>query len=168
MVPTLTGQLVTLRAPRPEDAESLTRILAEPEVLPWWGPHGIDEVRSEQIESQAGWVIEADGQPCGWIEFWEELEPRYMHTSLDVYVTTALHGRGHALEALRLAIRHLVDKGHHRFIIDPALANGRAIAAYEKLGFRPVGTMRSYERDNDGNWRDALLMDLLADELTDY
>jgi aminoglycoside 6'-N-acetyltransferase len=58
-----------------------------------------------------------------------------------------------------------VGRGHHRFTIDPAIANGRAIAAYAKLGFRPVGTMRSYERGNDGSWHDSLLMDLLGDEL---
>ena len=33
-------------------------------------------------------------------------------------------------------------------------------------GFRDVGVMRRYERANDGTWRDSLLMDLLADELT--
>ena len=34
-----------------------------------------------------------------------------------------------------------------------------------KLGFRPVGVMRRYQRMTDGRWVDALLMDLLADEL---
>ena len=49
--------------------------------------------------------------------------------------------------------------------IDPAAANTRAIRAYEKIGFRPVGVMRQYERAPDGTWRDGLLMDLLAGEL---
>src|SRR4249919_970302 len=154
MLPTLRGALVTLRPPRADDAEPLTRILAEPDVLAWWGPHDIDAVRREQIASAAGWVIEADGAPQGWIEFYEEREPRYRHANLDIYVTSALHGRGHGAEAMRLAIGHLVEQGHHRFTIDPAGANGRAIAAYTKLGFRPVGTMRSYERGNDNTWHD--------------
>jgi aminoglycoside 6'-N-acetyltransferase len=166
MLPTLEGELVTLRPPHPDDAEPLTRILAEPEVLQWWGPHDIDQVRREQIESEAGWVIEVEGKPSGWLEFAEERDPRYMHAGLDIYLTAELHGRGHAEEAMRLAIGHLIGQGHHRFTIDPALANRRAIAAYTKLGFRPVGTMRSYERGNDGTWHDGLLMDLLADELT--
>ena len=55
---------------------------------------------------------------------------------------------------------------YHRITIDPALANERAIAAYKKVGFKPVGVMRRYELARDGEWRDALLMDLLADELT--
>ena len=57
------------------------------------------------------------------------------------------------------------DRGHHRITIDPAAANVRAIAAYAKVGFRPVGVMRRYQRMPDGRWVDALLMDLLADEL---
>jgi aminoglycoside 6'-N-acetyltransferase len=79
-------------------------------------------------------------------------------------VTTALHGRGVGREAMRLAIRHFIEQGHHRFTIDPAADNERAIRAYAALGFKPVGVMRRYERAPNGNWQDGLLMDLLADE----
>lgn len=34
------------------------------------------------------------------------------------------------------------------------------------VGFQPVGIRRRSERGNDGVWHDALLMDLLAEELT--
>jgi aminoglycoside 6'-N-acetyltransferase len=55
------------------------------------------------------------------------------------------------------------ERGHHRVTIDPAVANAAAIRAYEKAGFEPVGVMRRYEQEPDGpNWRDALLMELLA------
>ncbi len=50
-------------------------------------------------------------------------------------------------------------------VIDPAADNTAAIRSYTKVGFRPVGIMRSYERGADGSWHDNLLMDLLADEL---
>jgi aminoglycoside 6'-N-acetyltransferase len=50
-------------------------------------------------------------------------------------------------------------------VIDPAADNAAAIRAYEKVGFRPVGVMRQYERLPGGEWHDGLLMDLLADEL---
>lgn len=45
------------------------------------------------------------------------------------------------------------------------LENTYAIQAYEKAGFKPVGTLRRYERIDNGEWRDALLMDLLAKEI---
>ncbi len=68
-------------------------------------------------------------------------------------------------DAIRLVARHLFDvRGHHRLTIDPAVANIRAIRAYEKVGFRPVGVMRRYERGTDGEWHDGLLLDLLREE----
>jgi aminoglycoside 6'-N-acetyltransferase len=58
----------------------------------------------------------------------------------------------------------LHERGHHRLTIDPAAHNARAIATYAKLGFKPVGRMRQYERGLDGTFHDGLLMDLLKDE----
>jgi aminoglycoside 6'-N-acetyltransferase len=85
---------------------------------------------------------------------------------MDIFLAPDRHGQGLGTDALRTLARHLIDdRGHHRLVIDPAVANTRAIGAYEKLGFRPVGVMRQVERSPDGEWRDALLMDLLADEL---
>jgi aminoglycoside 6'-N-acetyltransferase len=68
---------------------------------------------------------------------------------------------------VRTLARYLIDiRGHFRLTIDPAASNTRAIRTYEKVGFKPVGVMRKYERGADGTYHDGLLMDLLADELT--
>ncbi len=62
--------------------------------------------------------------------------------------------------------RHLFgQRGHHRLTIDPAAHNQRAIRSYQRVGFRPVGVMRRYERGADGSWHDGLLMDLLPEDL---
>lgn len=50
--------------------------------------------------------------------------------------------------------------------IDPAADNAAAVRCYTKVGFQPVGVLRRYWRDPTGAWRDGLLMDLLAEELT--
>ena len=50
--------------------------------------------------------------------------------------------------------------------IDPAAHNERAIRCYEKAGFKRVGVMREYWLDAEGVWRDGLLLDMLATELT--
>ena len=77
-----------------------------------------------------------------------------------------MHGRGLGPEAIRAVALHLIEeRGHHRLTIDPAADNVRAIRAYGKVGFRPVGRLRRYQRYPDGSWRDGLLMDLLAEEL---
>ena len=74
---------------------------------------------------------------------------------------------GDGTEAVALLARYLFEeRGHHRITIDPAAHNERAIRSYAKVGFRPVGVMRRYERGPDGTFHDGLLMDLLRDELT--
>jgi aminoglycoside 6'-N-acetyltransferase len=61
--------------------------------------------------------------------------------------------------------RRVERREHHRITIDPAAANERAIRCYAKVGFRPVGVMRQYERGTDGRFHDGLLMELLRDDL---
>jgi aminoglycoside 6'-N-acetyltransferase len=103
----------------------------------------------------------------GTVQFHEENEPDYRHAGLDIFLDAEHQGRGLGSEALRTLARYLVEvRGHHRLTIDPSAANERAIRAYGRIGFRPVGLMRRYERGADGTFHDGLLMDLLADELT--
>jgi aminoglycoside 6'-N-acetyltransferase len=162
--PALGGQNLVLRPPSERDVEPLAAILGEPDVSRWWGKRDVEWVRRELLEDGQGWVIVVDGALAGWLEASEETEPDYRHVAFDVFLTTALHGRGLGRHALRLAIAHFIEQGHHRFTIDPAADNRRAIRAYEAVGFKPVGVLRRHERGPDGSWHDGLLMDLLADE----
>jgi aminoglycoside 6'-N-acetyltransferase len=103
---------------------------------------------------------------AGAIQWSAETEPDYRHASIDIYLDPALHGRGLGTDAVRTLAEHLIaDQGFHRLVIDPAADNAAAIRCYGKVGFRPVGIMRQYERGSDGTWHDGLLMDLLAAEL---
>jgi aminoglycoside 6'-N-acetyltransferase len=163
----LTGPRVTLRSTTPEDAERLNPIRNEPEVLRWWGHLEPGEME-EFVAAESSLAIEVEGQVIGAIQFFEEEDPMYRHANIDVYVTAARHGQGYGTEAVQVLARHLLEeRGHHRITIDPAAANAAAIRAYEKVGFRPVGVMRSYEQGPDGTWHDGLLMELLAGELLD-
>jgi aminoglycoside 6'-N-acetyltransferase len=109
-------------------------------------------------------TIEVDGATAGMIQYWEELEPKYRHAGIDLFLDPGLHGRGIGTEAVRHVVRLLVEhRGHHRITIDPAAGNAAAIRTYEKAGFRAVGVMRRYERDVDGDgWHDGLLMELVV------
>ena len=146
------------------DEAELRRIHETPEVSRWWE---LPDERFPWDESESTRLtIEVDGAVAGLIQFHEELEPKYRHASIDLFLDPALHGRGIGTEAVRQVVRLLIDeRGHHRITIDPAAANAAAIRAYEKVGFKPVGVMRAYERDADGRgWHDGLLMELLAGE----
>ncbi|HEX2702267.1 MAG TPA: GNAT family protein [Solirubrobacteraceae bacterium] len=152
-----------LRAPTPADAGELRRIHETPEVARWWGVPGAGFPDEDATATR--FVIEADGAVAGMVQFFEEPDPDYRHAMIDLFVDPALHGRGLGTEALRRAVELLVtERGHHRITIDPAADNAAAIRTYEKAGFRPVGVLHRYERDQlrDG-WHDCLLMELLAD-----
>jgi aminoglycoside 6'-N-acetyltransferase len=165
----LLGAQVKLRPAGPTDISELTRIRSTPEVMRWW--RGGDDMAAAVAEDLAEegtetFVVEHEGRVAGAIQWHAEDEPDYRHAGIDIYLDPALHGRGLGADAVRTLARHLIaDRGHHRLVIDPAADNAAAIRCYSKVGFRPVGVMRHYERGLDGTWHDGLLMDLLADEL---
>lgn len=166
-LPILNGERVTLRPLCRDDTPVLRAMLVEPEVARWWGDYDDEKLERDFFDSlcASAYAIEADGQWTGVIEFHEVNDPDYRSAGIDIVLSTSLHGAGLGTDALRTLIRYLIDvRGHHRITIDPAADNTRAIHVYEKVGFRPVGVMRRYERGSDGQWHNGLLMDLLAEE----
>ena len=166
----LDGALVHLRPAMPEDAAAFEAILREPGIHAIWqasDPAADARDLAGRDDDVAVWAIEAGGEVVGLIQAAEGSDPRYRHGSIDIVLAERGQDRGLGTDAVRTVARWLVEaRGHHRLTIDPAAHNARAIAAYSKVGFRPVGVMRRYEGDLDGSWHDGLLMDLLANELT--
>ncbi|MER8184275.1 GNAT family protein [Kitasatospora sp. NPDC094015] len=168
--PTLHGAAVTLRPATAQDIPALAAIRAAPEVYARW--RGGADLAAEVAEDLADpstptLTVEYGGRVAGAIQWHAEEEPDYRHAGIDIYLDPAVHSRGVGTDAVRTLARHLITAlGHHRLVIDPAADNAAAIACYRKVGFRPVGVMRRYERGPDGSWHDGLLMDLLADELS--
>ena len=164
----LDGTAVHLRPATVADAEAVTLILADEGVNAWWQTADPVQDAIELIDDDelAFWLIESDGATVGIVMASEETDPQYRHGSIDIALADPGRGRGYGPDAVRTVARWLIGvRGHHRLTIDPSVENERAIAAYAKIGFRPVGTMRAYERWRDGSWHDGLLMDLLADDL---
>jgi len=182
---------VTLRALDGIDKARLLQIMAEPEVRRWWRRDDWERVVEPQSTSM---VVEVDAtagagphaaaagdagrrsagrrprllRSVGLIQFHEELDEDYRHAGIDLFISSEMQGRGLGPEAIRVLVRYLIDvRGHHRFVIDPALENTRAVAAYRTVGFRPVGVLRRYEQVEPGVYADGLLMDLLAEELVE-
>jgi len=173
----LEGDLVRLRPVAPADPPALIAILEEPEVARWWRRaewERVDERGAVTLVIElkaAGAIAGAGGAPAatagravaGCIQYTEETDPDYFSAAVDIFVGTATQGRGVGPDTMRTLITWLFEvRGHHRLTVDPAAENARAIHVYEELGFRPVGVLRRYERVEDGVWRDALLMELLA------
>ncbi|WP_305783038.1 GNAT family N-acetyltransferase [Symbioplanes lichenis] len=179
-----------LRPATEADIPALAAIRAEPEVLARWrgGPDFVPELRESIADEETRFLAivlpdsfpagpsparptlqESDppaGRVAGAIQWSAEPEPDYRHASIDIFLDPSVHNRGLGTDAVRALATHLVDvERFHRLVIDPAADNEAAIRCYAKVGFRPVGIMRQYERDADGTWHDGLLMDLLAADL---
>jgi aminoglycoside 6'-N-acetyltransferase len=164
----LKGDRVVLRRLEVDDVGVLVEIQAQPSVARWWDQPNEEDLRRQAAgeSEETSFAIIVDGTVAGLIQYAEENDPMYRHAGIDLFLSEELQGRGLGTDAVRTLARHLVqDRGHHRLTIDPAADNHAAIRAYEKVGFKPVGVMRQYERSPSGEWRDGLLMDLLADEL---
>jgi aminoglycoside 6'-N-acetyltransferase len=165
----LQGVTVTLRPATPADVAALVTIRATPEVQDRWG--GADDVTAEILDELVApdvhvLVIDQADRIVGAIQWQASEDSVYRHAGIDLYLDPAVHGRGLGTDAVRTLARHLIhDHRHHRLVVDPAADNVAAIRCYTKVGFRPVGVMRQYERGPDGTWHDGLLMDLLAGEL---
>ncbi len=161
-LPTLTTGPITLRPAEANDADSLLAMLAAPAVSEWWG----DNTRESILEELEGaFTILIEGVVAGLLECHEEPDETYPSVAFDIFLGTQFHHRGHGRSALRLAIDHFAAHGHHRFTIDPTVGNEAAVRSYTAVGFKPVGILRAAERSPRGEWRDGLLMDLLAWEL---
>jgi aminoglycoside 6'-N-acetyltransferase len=166
--PVLRGERVTLRQLTEADLSRLLEILLQPMVAEWWPGYDMTRLRADTLEDPDGTslAVELDGDFVGLVMYTEEPDPYYKHAGIDIALDTTCVGQGLGSDTLRTVARHLFeDRGHHRLSIDPALANVRAIGAYKKVGFKPVGVVRQYERGADGSWHDNLLMDMLGGEL---
>ena len=165
----LRGRRVVLRPAGLDDLDAIVAIRSTPEVRSRWRG---DDLRAEFLDDIAApdlhlfTVVDADGTIVGAIQWAAEEDPDYRHANMDMYLHPAVHGRGYGPDAVRTLARQLFEaEGHHRLTIDPAADNAAAIRCYGKVGFRPVGVLRQYERGLDGSWHDGLLMELLAGEI---
>ncbi len=150
------------------DRDAFARILADPTVARWWQTPDVDADAAELLADPelAIWLVEEAGSVVGLVMAGEETDPQYRQASIDLAIVAAGQGRGLGRDVVRTVARWLIEaRGHHRLTIDPSVENERAIRAYASVGFRPVGTLRAYERWLNGTWHDGLLMDLLAGEL---
>ena len=123
------------------------------------GIHDIDpdteiaEIRSN-LDSEAvePLLVELDGRPIAYLQSYDpHLEDDHPYQDqpfgtlgIDLTIGPAeLLGAGHGSAIVRQFSDELFAEGAPRVIIDPDPRNARAIRAYEKAGFRPIGERTS-------------------------
>jgi aminoglycoside 6'-N-acetyltransferase len=144
------------RAVSEADLPMLAAWLAEPHVAEWWdeGPEAelagiieaMDSVETEPL------IVELDGRPIAYVQSYDpHLEDGHPYQdqpfgTLGIDVTIGppeLIGVGHGSAIVRQFSDDLFAEGVPRVIIDPDPRNARAVRAYEKAGFRPIGERSS-------------------------
>ncbi|AGZ40646.1 N-acetyltransferase GCN5 [Actinoplanes friuliensis DSM 7358] len=171
------GDLVTLRAMEPSDADALWRWNHDPEVMRWMDDgyaQSLAQVRqflqererNEYTDVLFGIETTADARLIGLIRL-HGAEPETGNAELDIYLGEKdSWGRGYATDAVRTACRYGFDKMRlHKVTLTVVAGNDAAQHVYKKVGFVEEGRLREVFR-RDGRWHDKLTMGLLEGELT--
>jgi aminoglycoside 6'-N-acetyltransferase len=147
------------RALTPRDLKLVASWLRQPHLREWWGDpdkalaeieEAIDDVATEPL------IVELDGKPIGYLQSYDpHLEDDHPYNDqpfgtlgLDLSIgVPELVGVGHGSALLSQFIDELFEEGASRVIIDPHPTNARAIRAYRKAGFAPIGERSSIYGD---------------------
>lgn len=147
---------------RHEDLALLGPMLEVPEVAAWYDDDPLaDQLQEigEHIDSTyvSPFLVALDGDPIGYIqayhanaeEFWTRFGVPKETFGLDMFLGER-RDRGLGSRLTRAFIARLFEMERVvRIQIDPDPANARAIRAYEKAGFRKVGTFPGYYPDEE-------------------
>ena len=176
--PVLHTERLTLRALTPDDADATFQIMADPQVMRYFGSPPMRAVSeaAERIEritaaftQQEGvrWAItERDGgQLLGTCGFWRLLKPHH-RAEIGYELVPGAWGRGIMPEALRAALEWgFTTLGLHSVEahIDPANTSSRRVL--EKLGFVQEGYFRENFYDAEENrYADTAVYSLVKPE----
>lgn len=178
--PTITGDLVVLRPPSPDDVVALRAGMADRDVTILTGSthsstatgqidHDLDKLQQiyalwANDPTRLVWAIveRATDSVVGEVLL-TGLDEGNHSCGLRIWIA-GVQGRGLGTEATRLAVGHGFEScGLNRIQLEVYAFNPRARRVYEKVGFVLEGTMRQALRFDDG-WVDAHLMAVLAED----
>jgi len=169
--PTLTGQLVVLRAFRDGDVDALLEANDDAESTRLTGTHAEfteEQVRAfyarrnDQIDRLDLAIEDRTTGACVGEAVLNDWDPDNESCGFRILVLAAGRDRGLGSEATRLIVGYGFEQlGLHRISLEVYAFNPRARRAYEKAGFVVEGTLRDALLW-DGQWVDATVMSILA------
>lgn len=157
------GHRYTLRQVVADDLPTIGAWLDRPHVAEWWDDveDKLAEIRAAMVDpATKPFIVELDGRPIAYIQCYDpHLEEGHPYRDqprgtlgIDQFIgEPELVGVGHGSRFVAAFVEGLFRDGARRVITDPHPANGRAIRAYEKAGFRGFGTRTTI-------YGDALMM----------
>jgi len=156
--------LLSVRLLRQEDAPLLVKWLSDPEVLAFYEgrdrPHDMEMVKTSFYsgdEDDTRCIIQYDGYPIGYIQFYligEEERDEYGFNDfrgiiygMDQFIgETGYWGRGIGTLLVQATVDYLIrERTADKIVMDPGVANARALHVYEKCGFRKKKLLPEHE-----------------------
>jgi RimJ/RimL family protein N-acetyltransferase len=160
MATTPADEQLSFRPLREPDLPLLHAWLSEPHVVEWWGapPETLAETqakylaRVEREHHQTPWIMEVDGSPAGWIQWYRvadeaewfpgvEVPPGTVAVDMAIGEAALLHrglGRRLLLEFVHHVVRSAAPEAPEVWI-DPSPRNEVAIRCYQAAGFVDAG-----------------------------
>jgi aminoglycoside 6'-N-acetyltransferase len=155
------GPVFTFRPLREADLPMLEGWIARPHWQEWWEETAVEKVYLRAMldgtDSTRPFIAELEGEPFAYVQMWfvadTRVEPWITEApwlrdlpddavGVDLSIAEESHlGRGYGSALLRQFVARIRAEGFGTIVIDPDLANTRAVRAYQKAGFRPVPAM---------------------------
>lgn len=167
--PVLTGEKVTLRPPRADEAKLFIGWFADTQVtrymLTRFPPalYQEEEILKKLGESKDDvfWVIEADGRAVGATGI-HGIDWMNAHGTTGIIIgDRSCWGRGYASEAMRIRTRYAFRELNLHKLKSSAFAdNAASRRALEKAGYREIGVARE-DIWREGRWHDHWLAEVL-------
>jgi aminoglycoside 6'-N-acetyltransferase len=165
-----------------KDIPFLYKWINDPNIMPYW--YGKDKPRSmgwvkkhcekivSGVELSLCFIIEIDGKPIGFMYNTPEKIDNGKFTGkieLDILIGDQTDwNKGYGTIALKKMINICFNQQHaERIYLTPRINNNRAIHVYEKVGFKPEGVLRRFEKF-EGNWIDCVMMSIIKQEWKNY
>lgn len=119
----------------------------------------------KDASADAGFTIihKSEARPIGFCNLWGATV-KNRSADIAILIDKPHWGQGLGTEALGLLVNYaFTEINLHRLQLSVHAYNARAIRAYEKVGFKAIGTQRE-AIFRAGRWHDVLLMDMLQSE----
>jgi RimJ/RimL family protein N-acetyltransferase len=173
-LPTMRGEMVTLRPIAARDADGMWEMVSQ-------DPEGTRQTGSRQFtreevdhwcatvaerEGRADWAITHAGDEFLGEIVLNQIDEQSRNANLRLSLRPGHRGRGFGGEAIALVLDHAFAPdglGLHRVSLDVLSINPRALALYESFGFSVEGRLREAHLDGE-HWCDVIVMALLADD----
>jgi aminoglycoside 6'-N-acetyltransferase len=133
------------------DLPLIQRWLGRPHVREWWGDpvRGLANINDHLADPAIDlFIVSCDDIPIGYQQSYDPrgeadhpLGDQPIGTrGIDQFIgEPAFVGRGHGSAFIRAFVEQLFEAGTPRVVTDPHPRNARAIRAYTKAGFHPIG-----------------------------